>query len=1808
MSTPSVRDGSDRRGAALRATRLTRWRIALLVATVCLLVGVVGPAGAKTTAAQTTNTTAQTIVSLTFDDGRATQYVARPILAAHAMDATFYVNSPRLGSSSFYLSWQQVQDLATDGNEIGGHTAYHANLPQVDPIEAKRQICYDRVNLLNHGLQATDFAYPYGAYNASVESMVQACGYNSARTTDPFGSAFAETTPPQDLYAIRSKDGAGSNALSSLEAAVTSAEQHGGGWVPLVFHDICNGCSSVATTQGDFSALLDWLQQQAANGVVVRTVQQAIGGTVQPAVPGPALPAPPNGTNAVKNASLELDTNTDRAPDCFDFDDFGSNTFTWTRTTDAHTGTYAERVDVSNYSTGDHKLTPQQDLGYCSPSVTPGHRYRITAWYKSTVPVSFTVFARNSQWAFPFWTGSPDLPATSGWAQASWVTPVIPSDVNGVSFGLAVDSNGSLTVDDLSFDDAAPTGGADSTAPTVSLTAPTGGANVSGIVALSAAASDNIAIDHVDFLVDGSLVGSSVIGPFGYGWNSRSVANGNHTITVRAVDTSGNTKTTSAITVFVSNQATNLLQNPSLETASGTTPTCWLLGGYGTNTFSWTRTSDAHTGSFGEALAISSYTSGDRKLVNTQDSGACAPAATVGHTYTVTAWYKSTSGPPYIFAYYRNSSGAWVYWAQSARLANSSSWTQASWGTPPVPSGATNLSVGMGISGAGSITMDDFALLDNAPPPDTTPPTSTISCNADASGDSEGDCSTGYYNGPVHIQLNATDDPGGSGVASIRYTTNGSDPTATNGTVYGGPFDTTTTVKYRAFDNAGNAEAIHTQPILIDPTPPTTSITCNGSACASGYYNTAVSVNLTASDAGGSGVRAIYYTTDGSDPSQQNGSVVVGAFSVPSTATVKYLAYDNAGNAEAIHTQLIQIDTVAPSSTISCNGSPCGSSSYSTGVNVSLAAVDSGGSGVASIRYTTDGTDPTSTNGSVYLSQFLVDTTTTVEYRAFDNAGNAEPVNSQLITVSSGPGDTTPPTSTIACNGSACSSGFYTSAVSVTLSATDTGGSGVDSIRYTTDGSDPTTTSGSVYTAAFSLSATTTVKYRAFDNAGNAEAVNTTLIQIDTSTPTLTLTNPVDGATVSGTISMSASPSNNLSVDHIDFLVDGQTVGTDTGAPYTVQWDSTSVADGSHQVVAHSFDPDNNETDSAVATITVSNSPTDTTPPTSTIACNGSACSSGFYTSAVSVTLSATDTGGSGVDSIRYTTDGSDPTATSGSVYTAAFTLSATTTVKYRAFDNAGNAEAVNSKLIQIDTAAPVSTIACNGSACSSGFYTSAVSVTLSATDSGGSGVASIRYTTDGSTPSQSNGSVYGGAFSVTTTTTVKYRAFDNVGNAEPVNSKLIQIDTVAPASTIACNSSACTSGFYTSAVSITLSATDGGGSGVASIRYTTDGTDPSTTNGSVYSSAFSITSTTTIKYRAYDSAGNVEPINSAVIHVDTTAPASTISCNGAACTSGYYRSGVVIALAATDADSGVASIRYTTDGTDPTTTHGTVYTASFSLSATTTVKYRAFDNVGNAETVNTKLIQVDPTVPTVSLTSPANGATLSGTVALAATATDNVAVDHVDFLVDGQIVGTTTTSPYGFSWNSTSVADGTHTIAARAVDTAGNSTTSGSASVTTTNTNLLQNPSLEAATGSTPTCWLLGGYGTNAFTWTRTNDAHTGSFAESLNVSSLTSGDRKLVNAQDSGACAPAVTPGHAYTVTVWYKSTVQPYIFAYYRNSSGWVYWTQVLKPAAATWTQATWTTPVVPAGVTNLSIGIGLNSVGSLTMDDFGLFLTG
>jgi hypothetical protein len=95
-----------------------------------------------------------------------------------------------------------------------------------------------------------------------------------------------------------------------------------------------------------------------------------------------------------------------------------------------------------------------------------------------------------------------------------------------------------------------------------------------------------------------------------------------------------------------------------------------------------------------------------------------------------------------------------------------------------------------------------------------------------------------------------------------------------------------------------------------------------------------------------------------------------------------------------------------------------------------------------------------------------------------------------------------------------------------------------------------------------------------------------------------------------------------------------------------------------------------------------------------------------------------------------------------------------------------------------------------------------------------------------------------------------------------------------------------------------------------------------------------------------------------------------------------------------------------------------------------------------------------DTTPPTVALTTPSNDAAVSGTIAVSAGASDNVAVAGVQFKLDGAALGSEVTSaPYSVSWDTTVSSNGSHTLSAIARDTAGNTATSAAISVTVNNT-----------------------------------------------------------------------------------------------------------------------------------------------------------
>ncbi|MDL2341839.1 MAG: Ig-like domain-containing protein [Patescibacteria group bacterium] len=188
---------------------------------------------------------------------------------------------------------------------------------------------------------------------------------------------------------------------------------------------------------------------------------------------------------------------------------------------------------------------------------------------------------------------------------------------------------------------------------------------------------------------------------------------------------------------------------------------------------------------------------------------------------------------------------------------------------------------------------------------------------------------------------------------------------------------------------------------------------------------------------------------------------------------------------------------------------------------------------------------------------------------------------------------------------------------------------------------------------------------------------------------------------------------------------------------------------------------------------------------------------------------------------------------------------------------------------------------------------------------------------------------------------------------------------------------------------------------------------------------------------------------------IDSSAPTVTVS----APLNGTTVSGTTTVQANVSDNVGVTKTEFYVDGA--LAQSGTA--TAFSWNTTTksngshTVQAKAYDAANNVGTSAADTVTVsnatppptgDTTVPVVSLTGVSNGQALSGSVVIGANASDNVGVTKVVFYLDGALTSTETTKPYClandngttcYAWNSTTVANGSHSFQAKAYDAAGN-------------------------------------------------------------------------------------------------------------------------------------------------------------------------
>ena len=605
------------------------------------------------------------------------------------------------------------------------------------------------------------------------------------------------------------------------------------------------------------------------------------------------------------------------------------------------------------------------------------------------------------------------------------------------------------------------------------------------------------------------------------------------------------------------------------------------------------------------------------------------------------------------------------------------------------------------------------------------------------------------------------------------------------------------------------------------------------------------------------------------------------------------------------------------------------------------------------------------------------------------------------------------------------------------------------------------------------------LKVLATDASGNTGISDPVIVNvsnaggtIDTTAPKVAIGTPASGETVEGvSVLIGVTVRDDVGVASVGFLVDGVLIDTDKSAPYSTKWNTRDAVNGLHELTATASDLSGNTAISLPVKVRVSNgSPdTDTVPPKITIGTP----SSGTTVSGGPVIIGATATDDVAVARVRFLVDGelidtdtSEPYSTdwdTTSVPNGFHELIALAT------DTSGNMSISDPVIVRVangvgktDTSAPtVFLVSPTADATIAG-----KSVLIAAVVEDDVGVAGVRFLVDGTDIGTATKAPYFIRWNATTVSdgvhSLSAVATDLAGNV--TTSAAIKVivangagdtDTTPPEVRITTPASGQTvSG---KSVPITVTATDD--HGVATVRFLVDSTLIATDTSAPFSTDWNTTHVTNglheLRAVATDTSGNTsisDPITVTVSNAggeaDTTPPkVFVVAPVGDSTVSGT----TLIGVTAED-NEGVAGVQFLVDGVVIGDDSNSPYFISWDTTTFSDGPHPlgaiATDFSGNVAfsplvTVTVSNASTDTTPPTVSIGTPADGATLSGTsnnkVLIGVTVTDDVGITTVEFQVDGVTIGTDTISPYSIVWDATRVTNGEHKLTAVATDTSGN-------------------------------------------------------------------------------------------------------------------------------------------------------------------------
>lgn len=883
-------------------------------------------------------------------------------------------------------------------------------------------------------------------------------------------------------------------------------------------------------------------------------------------------------------------------------------------------------------------------------------------------------------------------------------------------------------------------------------------------------------------------------------------------------------------------------------------------------------------------------------------------------------------------------------------------------------------------------------------------------------------------------------------------------------------------LQIKALDSAGNASAIQTASWTVDLSAPTVSFS---STPASLSNLTSANFIFTGADTGGSGVSGYQCSLDGAAfaacTSPQNFSSLASA---AHSFSVK--AIDGAGNTSAASTHSWTVSTALPTLAIS---SKPNTFVNTTSASVVFSATPASGTTISSYQCSLDSaafstcTSPRSLTG-------LSATAHTLQVKAIDSAGNTSAIQSASWTV-----DTAAPTVSFSSSPSALTS---STSANFVFAGVDTGGSGVASYQCSLDSAAFATCTSPQSLSGLSA-ASHTFAVRALDVAGNqgtavthSWTINTdSLIPVFSITPAAisknttdsfsfaaagsvasyecsldnaafsTCTSPqnlssltagsrnfrvrsVDSGGVRSsitsyswvidvtapTLSISSSPSSMTNLSSANLIFSGTDVGSAI-AGYECALDGgafaacsspkaySSLSSGSHTFQVRAIDSAGNVSSISPASWTV-----DTVLPTVTISSNPNAATNATTANFV---FAGSDTGGSGIASYQCSLDNAAfATCTSPKAYSGLTAGSHNFQVK--AIDAATNVSVAQSYTWIVDVTVPTLAISNSPSAMTN---STDASFTLLGTDTG-SGIASYQCSMDGAafaacTSPKSFTGLASGAHSF------QAKAFDTAGNTSTTQTVSWTIDSVAPVLTLSSKPAATTT---SGSASFTFSATDTGGSGVASYQCSIDSAAfAACTSPKAYSGLTS--GSHNFQVKAIDVATNVSAVQSYTWMIDNVAPVLTLSGKPNTLVNSSTAS---FTFSATDVDgSGVTGYQCSIDsGAFAACTSPKSYS---SLSATShTFQVKATDAAGNTSAAQSHTWSIDVTVPTLSLTSTPASSTTSTSASFVFSGSDANGIANFQCAIDANSFAACT-SPQSYS----GLLAGAHSFKVKAVDNAGN-------------------------------------------------------------------------------------------------------------------------------------------------------------------------